>query len=1120
MNKKLRRLALLVLTLCFAGSMALLANADTLAEDEELIGSAWCEKCQAETVHLMKGYVHQTCTEPGYSGDIYCSVCRTLLETGEVKDPEHTFEYTTSKVDWAWRNDDGTITLSGSLKCMFCEERYDAGSISCGYDGSEQIAYTVVHEATCKGNEVRNYYYAGQFDYDIPTQDYEVPNTKLNHGFGENGPSEYVLTGSYNNVKLMAKGVCAAGGEPCEEKVAGVVISSENMDDATCQKNDHIRYYVDGNDAVEDLVLEIPNSTVEHSSADDDGEFIWSFDSKTETASLVFSADCQWCGIHISDQCPQEYIVKEVLQEANCEREKKIRFWMLNDPEQSYVKEGVFSIPGSKLSHAFGDNGPTEYVWSGEYGKIKLTAKGICESCNKLFSEDVPEEYISVDQLNDATCQKNGHARYYVKTNPAIKDYTVEIPDSKSSHNYKATYYYYLGDYGRFTCVRPNQIEITRVAVYCQTLGCNAHEEIDCSGLILDLEENVQTTCETDGYYVVPAFAVKTLDGQEVQVESKQYNEKAGHFFIEENAEFHWAGYGDDVKLWFDLPCERCGTLYEGEETVFPLEYISFEVQQEPTCQKNKVVRYWALNDPECEIVPEYVVEIPDSKADHEGDDHGPYQFVWSMTSKYPHTVSLTAVGRCEWCKEMVAEVEVPEEYIRSEIVKKETCTTNRIEHYWCTLDPDNYACEIPDYTVEIPGTGMHHNATVWSYDIDFTSDTTATVEFVCDFICSECGYVNNYHTVPVKVDAIEAKRPTCLNDGYVVVPDVSADQQITGDKVTTIIPIIRKGGTIDLPRASVHTPSSERVGVVEATCTTAGYTGDLYCTKCGGLAESGREVSALGHDYSSYYFNNDATCTIGGTGTAYCRRCGETETVSFSDALGHKAELVNAKAATCMSEGYTGDSVCNVCGKVLTRGKTVAVTDHKAVRVNAKAATCTAEGYTGDTVCGMCGKSMSQGEAIAATGHSFTAVDEAYSICTGCGAEQGTPRLTVVEDVVVEQPVNAPAASLVVRTTAAPAAESSATAVESNEPKILIIEYIPEVVIEAAEADQQEEGELTIQLPAEQVEGYVLYLVQEDGTKIKVPVVFEDGKAVIRLNHKLNFRSNWVIRMERAEQA
>lgn len=950
MNKKLRRLALLVLTLCFAGSMALLVSADTLAEDEELIGSAWCEKCQTETVHLMKGYVHQTCTEPGYSGDIYCSVCRTLLETGEVKDPEHTFEYTTSKVDWAWSNDNDTITLSGSIKCMFCEERYDAGSISCGYDGSEQIAYTVEHEATCKGNEVRNYYYAGQFDYDIPTQDYEIPNTKLNHGFGENGPSEYVLTGSYNNVKLMAKGICAAGGEPCEEEVTDVVISSENMD--------------------------------------------------------------------------------------------------------------------------------------------------------------------------DATCQKNGHARYYVKTNPAIKDYTVEIPDSKSSHNYKATYYYDLGDYGLSTHVRPNQIEITQVEVYCQTLGCNAHEEIDCSGLILNLEENVQTTCETDGYYVVPAFTVKTLDGQEVQVESKQYNEKAGHFFIEENAEFHWAGYGDDVKLWFDLPCERCGTLYEGEETVFPLEYISFEVQQWPTCQKNKVMRYWALNDPECEIVPEYVVEIPDSKADHESDDHGPYQFVWSMTSKFPHTVSLTAVCRCEWCKEMVAEVEVPGEYIKSEIVKKETCTTNRIEHYWCTLNPDNYDCEIPDYTVEIPGTGMHHNATVWSYDIDFTSDTTATVEFVCNFICSECGHVNNYHTVPVKVDAIEAKRPTCLNDGYVIVPDVSADQQIIGDKVTTIIPIIRKGGTIDLPRASVHTPSSERVGVVEATCTTSGYTGDLYCTKCGGLAESGREVSALGHDYSSYYFNNDATCTSGGTGTAYCRRCGETETVSFGDALGHKAELVNAKAATCMSEGYTGDSVCSVCGKILARGKTIAVTDHKAVRVNAKAATCTAEGYTGDTVCGMCGKSMSQGEAIAATGHSFTAVDEDYSICTGCGAEQGTPRLTVVEDVVVEQPVNAPAASLVVRTTAAPVTESSATVVESNEPKILTIEYIPEVMIEAAEVDQQEEGELTIQLPAEQVEGYVLYLVQEDGTKIKVPVVFEDGKAVIKLNHKLNFRSNWVIRMERAEQA
>lgn len=41
--------------------------------------------------------------------------------------------------------------------------------------------------------------------------------------------------------------------------------------------------------------------------------------------------------------------------------------------------------------------------------------------------------------------------------------------------------------------------------------------------------------------------------------------------------------------------------------------------------------------------------------------------------------------------------------------------------------------------------------------------------------------------------------------------------------------------------------------------------------------------------------------------------------------------KVVNAKAATCTSEGYTGDKVCAKCGKVLEKGKVIAKVDHVA---------------------------------------------------------------------------------------------------------------------------------------------------------------------------------------------
>lgn len=62
----------------------------------------------------------------------------------------------------------------------------------------------------------------------------------------------------------------------------------------------------------------------------------------------------------------------------------------------------------------------------------------------------------------------------------------------------------------------------------------------------------------------------------------------------------------------------------------------------------------------------------------------------------------------------------------------------------------------------------------------------------------------------------------------------------------------------------------------------------------------------------------------------------------------------------------------------------------HTPKTVNAKAATCTEDGYTGDTVCSVCGYEMSQGESVPATGHAWGvwAVSEPAT-CTESGMEK-----------------------------------------------------------------------------------------------------------------------------------
>ena len=141
------------------------------------------------------------------------------------------------------------------------------------------------------------------------------------------------------------------------------------------------------------------------------------------------------------------------------------------------------------------------------------------------------------------------------------------------------------------------------------------------------------------------------------------------------------------------------------------------------------------------------------------------------------------------------------------------------------------------------------------------------------------------------------------------------------------------------------------------------------------------------------------ATCTEDGyTGDEVCTVCQEiVKKGEVIPALGHKTQLVGAKAATCTEDGYTGDEVCTVCGETVKKGEVIPALGHKTQLVGDKAATCTEDGYTGDEVCTVCGETVKKGEVIPATGHktqlvgakAATCTEDGYTgdeVCTVCG--------------------------------------------------------------------------------------------------------------------------------------
>lgn len=77
--------------------------------------------------------------------------------------------------------------------------------------------------------------------------------------------------------------------------------------------------------------------------------------------------------------------------------------------------------------------------------------------------------------------------------------------------------------------------------------------------------------------------------------------------------------------------------------------------------------------------------------------------------------------------------------------------------------------------------------------------------------------------------------------------------------------------------------------------------------------------------------------------------------------------EVRNEKAATCAAEGYTGDTYCKDCGKLIKNGNPIPKdpqnhVDETEIR-NEKKATCGEKGYTGDVYCKGCGMKLANGE-------------------------------------------------------------------------------------------------------------------------------------------------------------
>ena len=90
---------------------------------------------------------------------------------------------------------------------------------------------------------------------------------------------------------------------------------------------------------------------------------------------------------------------------------------------------------------------------------------------------------------------------------------------------------------------------------------------------------------------------------------------------------------------------------------------------------------------------------------------------------------------------------------------------------------------------------------------------------------------------------------------------------------------------------ATGHNYEEVADSAVEATCDTDGKEADTKCSICENVVE-GAVITASGHSYGEYVYNNDATTSADGTETATCSTCGKKNTRTKSGTKLVKEEL------------------------------------------------------------------------------------------------------------------------------------------------------------------------------------------------------------------------------------
>ena len=270
---------------------------------------------------------------------------------------------------------------------------------------------------------------------------------------------------------------------------------------------------------------------------------------------------------------------------------------------------------------------------------------------------------------------------------------------------------------------------------------------------------------------------------------------------------------------------------------------------------------------------------------------------------------------------------------------------------------------------------------------------------------CEVCGYVTNEGKLipPLKhehtIEKVEAKPATCAAEGNIEHYTCTKCHKNFSDEAGE-----NEIKDVSTPKdPDNHTGETKVVGQLNPTCKDYGYTGDTVCAGCEAVLEKGKEIEPTeDHKNTEVRDATEPNCKDEGyTGDIYCKDCGKKlkdgEVIPPNDTFHGTMEYHEKVAATCINTGTVEYWHCAECNRDYSDEKGTLKVEkaedlvlpidpnnhvHTEIR-NARPATCISTGNSGDTYCTDCGILVTAGTVTSVDPNAHNYVN---NVCTYCG--------------------------------------------------------------------------------------------------------------------------------------